>query len=220
MKSQQQSRRGAISILAAILTIVLVAMVAFSVDIGYVLTAKEEMQRTADAAALAACWEYGLQLSEGQTAPAATQLARTTASEYAASNAGDERADERQIRTPRTMPAATSCSDTCRTSAREPTAFRRMTRASSTPFACGCARTRRSTARCRTSSPACLACRARSCRPKRPPPSCGTRADSALRPTARTSICCRLRSTSRLGTAGWPASGSDNWTWDSECQQV
>lgn len=87
MKSQQQSRRGAISILAALLTIVLVAMVAFSVDIGYVLTAKEEMQRTADAAALAACWEYGLQLSKDKTAPAAAQLARTSASQYAAKNA-------------------------------------------------------------------------------------------------------------------------------------
>jgi Flp pilus assembly protein TadG len=87
MKTKQQTRRGAISVLAAILTIVLVGMVAFSVDIGYVLSAKEEMQRTADAAALAACWEYGLRLSQGQSASGATQLARTTAGQYAATNA-------------------------------------------------------------------------------------------------------------------------------------
>jgi len=88
MKSnQQQTRRGTITILAAILTIVLIAMVAFSVDIGYVLTAKEEMQRTADAAALATCWEYGKQLSLGQTATDASLAARSTASVYASYNA-------------------------------------------------------------------------------------------------------------------------------------
>ena len=52
------SRKGTISILAAILAVVLVGMVAFCVDIGYVLSAKEELQRTADAAALATCWEF------------------------------------------------------------------------------------------------------------------------------------------------------------------
>jgi len=85
-RQQKQTRRGAIAVLAAFLAIVLVAMVAFSVDIGYVLTAKEELQRTADASALATCWEYGKQLSLGQTSTAAAQLARATASDYAASN--------------------------------------------------------------------------------------------------------------------------------------
>ena len=42
---KRQTRRGAITVLAAILAIVFVAMVAFSVDIGYVLSAKEELQR-------------------------------------------------------------------------------------------------------------------------------------------------------------------------------
>ena len=58
-KQRHNSRKGAITILAAILTVVLVGMVAFSVDIGYVLSAKEELQRTADASALATCWEFG-----------------------------------------------------------------------------------------------------------------------------------------------------------------
>jgi Flp pilus assembly protein TadG len=83
---QQATRRGTITVLAAILTIVLIGMVAFSVDVGYVLTAKEEMQRTADAAALATCWDFGKQLSEGQTVANASQLARTTASDYASNN--------------------------------------------------------------------------------------------------------------------------------------
>ena len=38
-------------------------MVAFSVDVGYLLSVKEELQRTADAAALAAVWDYGQHLS-------------------------------------------------------------------------------------------------------------------------------------------------------------
>jgi Flp pilus assembly protein TadG len=86
-RQRQKSRRGTISILAAVLTIVLIGMVAFSVDVGYVLTAKEEMQRTADAAALATCWEFGKKLSEGQSATDAANSARTTAIEYALYNA-------------------------------------------------------------------------------------------------------------------------------------
>jgi Flp pilus assembly protein TadG len=87
MKRQQKElRRGAISVLAAILSIVLIAVVAFSVDIGYVLKAKEELQRTADATALATCWEYANQLSKGQTGANASLFARSTASDYASYN--------------------------------------------------------------------------------------------------------------------------------------
>jgi Flp pilus assembly protein TadG len=87
MKRQRKElRRGAISVLAAILSIVMIAVVAFSVDIGYVLKAKEELQRTADAAALATCWEYGNQLSQGQTGANASLFARSTASDYASYN--------------------------------------------------------------------------------------------------------------------------------------
>ena len=79
----KQVRRGAITVLAAIMAIVLVAMVAFCVDIGYVLSAKEDLQRSADASALAACWEYGLQLAKGNSSSVATSYARTTAAQYA-----------------------------------------------------------------------------------------------------------------------------------------
>ena len=54
-----EDRRGAISVLAALLAVVVLAMVAFAVDTGYILSNKQELQRTADAAAMAACWEYG-----------------------------------------------------------------------------------------------------------------------------------------------------------------
>jgi Flp pilus assembly protein TadG len=83
---KRQSRRGTITVLAALLSIVLIGMVAFSVDIGYVLSAKEELQRTADASALAACWEYGQKLAKGDTSAASAEAARTTAVNYAALN--------------------------------------------------------------------------------------------------------------------------------------
>jgi Flp pilus assembly protein TadG len=81
--SQRLMRRGAITILAAVLSIVMLGMVAFCVDLGYILSAKEEMQRTADASALAACWEFGQQLANGYDATGASGMARSTAVEYA-----------------------------------------------------------------------------------------------------------------------------------------
>jgi Flp pilus assembly protein TadG len=82
-KPAQRNRRGAIAVLAAFLSMVLVGMVAFCVDIGYVLSAKEELQRSADATALATCWEYGQKLSQGYSAADASQLARLTSVQYA-----------------------------------------------------------------------------------------------------------------------------------------
>lgn len=85
-RTLKRKRTGAIAVLTAILSIVLVGMVAFSVDLGYVLSAKEELQRSADAAALAACWEYGQKLAKGNSSSVATASARTTAANYAALN--------------------------------------------------------------------------------------------------------------------------------------
>jgi Flp pilus assembly protein TadG len=82
----RQARRGAITVLAALLSIVLIGMVAFSVDIGYVLSAKEELQRCADASALATCWEFGQKLSDGNAASESASYARSTAASYAALN--------------------------------------------------------------------------------------------------------------------------------------
>jgi Flp pilus assembly protein TadG len=53
----RRSRRGAIVVLAALMILVLLAMVAFAVDIGCLMVARSELKRTADAAALAAAWE-------------------------------------------------------------------------------------------------------------------------------------------------------------------
>ena len=83
---KRQMRRGAITVLSAVLAIVFVAMVAFCVDIGYVLSAKEELQRSADSSALAACWEYGQRLAKGSSVTASVGYARVTAAQYASLN--------------------------------------------------------------------------------------------------------------------------------------
>src|SRR5690348_12139489 len=62
MRSFQSSRsrslrRGNVVVLTAFLMIALLAMVAFAVDLGYVFVARAELQRSADAAAIAAAWE-------------------------------------------------------------------------------------------------------------------------------------------------------------------
>jgi Flp pilus assembly protein TadG len=85
-RNSKRQRKGAIAVLTAIMAIVLVGMVAFCVDLGYVLSVKEELQRSADAAALAACWEYGQELAQGSSSTAATTSARTVAANYAALN--------------------------------------------------------------------------------------------------------------------------------------
>ena len=85
--SKSQARRGAITVLAAILSIVMLGMVAFSVDVGYMLSVREELQRTADAAALAAVWDYGKRMSDGEPAATCELGARGNAQLFAKQNA-------------------------------------------------------------------------------------------------------------------------------------
>nr|WP_261360689.1 pilus assembly protein TadG-related protein [Aeoliella straminimaris] len=80
------SRRGAITILSAVLAIVVVGMVAFAVDIGYILSSREEVQRTADAAALAATWEFVDKLNDKYDSADCQAFARTEANDYSTAN--------------------------------------------------------------------------------------------------------------------------------------
>lgn len=50
-------RRGAVAVLAAFILVALLTLVAFAVDLGYLLVERAQLQRTADAAAMAAAWE-------------------------------------------------------------------------------------------------------------------------------------------------------------------
>jgi hypothetical protein len=86
LNAKSLARRGAVTVLAAILSIVMLGMVAFSVDVGYVLSVKEELQRTADAAALAAVWDYGDRMSNGENYILSEQSARQNAQLVATSN--------------------------------------------------------------------------------------------------------------------------------------
>jgi len=79
-------RRGAITVLAALFSVVLLAMTALSVDVGYVLSVKEEMQRTADAAALAAAWDYGKALADGHDPNESELIGRQSAQNLATNN--------------------------------------------------------------------------------------------------------------------------------------
>lgn len=77
------SRRGAITVLAAFFSIVALAMVAFSVDVGYILSSQQELQRAADAAALAACWEFGSEIADEEVEGVAMIAGRNAAAAYA-----------------------------------------------------------------------------------------------------------------------------------------
>lgn len=50
-------RKGNILVLSALLMVLMMAMCAFAVDLGYLCIARSELQRSADAAAGAACWD-------------------------------------------------------------------------------------------------------------------------------------------------------------------
>ena len=50
-------RRGAISVLAAVMMAMILSLVALSIDLGYLMMVETELQRSADSAAMAACWD-------------------------------------------------------------------------------------------------------------------------------------------------------------------
>lgn len=78
-------RRGAVVVLFAIMAIVFVGLVAFAVDYGYILSQKTDLQRAADAAALAAVQD----LSPDADGDQGTAAAKATVREYVASNLGE-----------------------------------------------------------------------------------------------------------------------------------
>ncbi len=66
-RSSKKVRRGVIVVLSAVLMVVLMAMIAFSVDIGYVAVTKTQLQSAADASALAACATLSTATSDDNT---------------------------------------------------------------------------------------------------------------------------------------------------------
>src|SRR4051794_26851068 len=88
LNTLRSNRRGVVLIYAAVLLMILVALVAFAVDIGRAHLVKTQLQATADAAARAAAWRLPYQVlntksnvvdSTGVTYTAADVAARNTA---------------------------------------------------------------------------------------------------------------------------------------------
>ncbi|MCA9134342.1 MAG: hypothetical protein KDA45_14335 [Planctomycetales bacterium] len=81
-------RRGATLVLSAFMMFVLFGFLAFSVDTGYLAQSRAEIRRTADAAAMAGCWELFTQMQGGggMDSPDSQQAVRTAAAGMAAMN--------------------------------------------------------------------------------------------------------------------------------------
>src|SRR5262245_12479582 len=81
-------RRGNIIVLTALLMIGLISFAAFAIDLGYLYAVRVELQRCADASAIAATWE--LIDKDGQAGTATTTglttKASTKASQFATLN--------------------------------------------------------------------------------------------------------------------------------------
>jgi Flp pilus assembly protein TadG len=89
MKSRiVHQRRGNIIVLTALMLTGLIAFAAFAIDLGYLYAVRVELQRSADAAAIAAAWELIDKDGKAgtQTATGLTTSASTKASQFAALN--------------------------------------------------------------------------------------------------------------------------------------
>jgi hypothetical protein len=86
MRSTQRNRRGAAMIVGVIMMGVLVTMLAFAIDIGYIAVSKAEARRTADAAALAGCWKVYDGAVSNMNAASLENEALSAASSIALSN--------------------------------------------------------------------------------------------------------------------------------------
>ncbi|HEY3394325.1 MAG TPA: pilus assembly protein TadG-related protein [Lacipirellulaceae bacterium] len=78
-KKLRSLRRGAILVLAAVMVAVLLGIVAFAVDYGHLLKVRTDLQRTADASALAAVQDLIRKADGTQDVNAARETARTYA---------------------------------------------------------------------------------------------------------------------------------------------
>jgi hypothetical protein len=78
-KKLRSERRGAILVLAAVMVAVLLGIVAFAVDYGHLLKVRTDLQRTADASALAAVQDLIRKADGTQDVNAARETARTYA---------------------------------------------------------------------------------------------------------------------------------------------
>lgn len=87
-------RRGAAAVFGLILTVSLVALMAVTIDMGHIRVAEAELQRSADASAMAACWELFDQQVSGASESAMQSNARQAANSIATRNFVGQQAPE------------------------------------------------------------------------------------------------------------------------------
>ena len=85
-RSRLSRRRGATLVLSVILMFGLFSFVAFSIDLGYLAQSRAEIQRTADAAAMAGCWELYAGMERGSSMADSTPAARQAAADFSLLN--------------------------------------------------------------------------------------------------------------------------------------
>src|SRR3954451_4853223 len=88
MKRRINRRRGNVLVLTAFLMTAMIALLAFAIDLGYAYSARTELQRSADSAAIAAAWELIDRNGKPGTEPTAAlrPTAKTTVSQFAGLN--------------------------------------------------------------------------------------------------------------------------------------
>lgn len=88
IETQLHRRRGTVAVLACLLMVAMLGMVAFAIDIGYLATSQTELQRSADASALAACCQLVYRGTPGTPVDLTTnvQNAPIVAGQYAGWN--------------------------------------------------------------------------------------------------------------------------------------
>lgn len=85
-RSRVPRRRGATLILSVILMFGLFSFVAFGIDLGYLAQSRAEIQRSADAAAMAGCWEIYAGIERGRSLESSRPAARQAAADFSLLN--------------------------------------------------------------------------------------------------------------------------------------
>jgi len=87
-RPRRHLRKGNILVLSAVMMVAMMAMLAFAIDLGYLCLARGELQRSADAAAIAAAWDLiDDQALSGQSSVSVIESnARATATQFVGLN--------------------------------------------------------------------------------------------------------------------------------------
>ena len=79
-------RRGNVAVMAVLFLTVIIAFTALVVDLGYIHNSRSELQRCADAAAIAACWQMGDEYASGNEQSEIDVNVRGESANYASFN--------------------------------------------------------------------------------------------------------------------------------------